>query len=115
MFEKCPFNYMLTERKVLFILIKTKNKLKHLLHSFNSVQWLFMFFYNIKHRHDNFGKLIWTIYLCFIWTSIIVTLYLLLCRSVKILEIMSSVDKFYNNLMVRISQILKSIQNLQIF
>lgn len=71
--EECPFNFVFAERKYLFMLIKMKNKLKHLLHSINTFEWLFMFLYNIQHRNDDFGKLIWTIYLLLIWTSIVVS------------------------------------------
>lgn len=74
MMEECPFNFVFKERKYIYIFIKMKNKLKHLLHTFNTVQWLLMFFYNVHHRHDNFEKLIWTIYLLFIWTSVIVSI-----------------------------------------
>lgn len=74
--EECPFNYAAKERKYLYVFIKTTNKLKHILHSFNIVQCLLVFFYILKHYNDSIGILIWTIYILLIWTCVMVSLIL---------------------------------------
>lgn len=120
MIEECPFNYSIVQDKWMFLLVKSKNKLKYSILFINIFQWLLMVSFIYKHRYDYFDTLIFTIYLCLMWISVIVRLlchksffqsilirlflqtnaYLIICRGDAIQEIMKYIEATYNSLMV---------------
>lgn len=74
MFEDCPFVYSILQVKVMYFLVKTKNKLKYFVHAFNSLHIFAMLSFIFKHRQDSFDSMIFDFYLLFIWISISVSL-----------------------------------------
>lgn len=73
MFEECPFNYAIAATKWMFFLIKTKNKLKHLLMLINGFQCFMMITFVYKHRSENFGVLVFVLQTSATWINVVVS------------------------------------------